>query len=332
MRIDDLSFDELRDLSEAMVTVAAGVSAGVFAELGGRPATPDELARRLELDRRAVEIVVPVLAQLGFLEVGEDGRYRPAPRAQEELADPASPEYEGGGMPLWLENLRAWTHLPRVLDQGGPVDRVLDEEPEDDPQRLARFMAGMAAAPQERVERLADGVLARNPDAATLLDLGGGPGHISRAFVERGLRVTLLDLPDTVEFVRREYELDTVEDLVTVGADFLEDPLPPGPFDAILLSNILHMLSPDDCRRLLRKVADVASPGAVVGVADFVRGRSSRAVRFAVVMLLRTQGGNTYTVDDHREWFGDAGFDDLQVIDLDPDRQLLTARRPAHGP
>jgi len=328
MRIDELDFDELRDLSEAMVTVAGAVNAGLFTELARSPATPQELARRLDLDRRAVEVILPVLAQMELLEVEKEGWFRPSPRAQRELADPAASEYQAGGMPLWLENLRAWTHLPRVLREGGPVDRVVDPGPEDDQERLARFMAGMAAAPRVRVERLVDGVLARNPEADTLLDLGGGPGHISRAFVERGLRATLLDLPDTVEFVRREYGLDEVDDLATVGADFLTDPLPPGPFDAILLSNILHMLAPEDCRRLLEKAAGVAAPGAVVAVADFVRGRSGRAVRFAVVMLLRTEGGNTYTVGEHREWFQAAGLRDLQVTDLDPDRQLLTARRP----
>ena len=328
MRIDELDFDELRDLSEAMVTVAGAVNAGLFTELARSPATTGDLARRLELDRRAVDIILPVLAQLGLVEVEERERYRLTPRARRELGDPEATDYQGAGMPLWLENLRAWTHLPRVLREGGPADRVVGGEPDDDQERLARFMAGMAAAPQVRVERLVDGVLARNPEASTLLDLGGGPGHISRAFVERGLRATLLDLPDTVEFVRREYALDQVDDLVTVGADFLTDPLPPGPFDAILLSNVLHMLAPDDCRRLLQKVADVAAPGAVVAVADFVRGRSSRAVRFAVVMLLRTEDGNTYTVGEHREWFQAAGFRDLQVTDLDPDRQLLTARLP----
>jgi SAM-dependent methyltransferase len=324
---NDLSFDELRDLSEGMVTVAAAVDAGIFAELGRKPAGAPELAARLDLDERAVGVVLPVLAQLGFLERDGSHRYHLTSRPEGELADPESPDYQGGGMPLWLENLRAWTRLPRVLREGGPVDRVLEEEPDDDTRRLPRFMAGMAAAPRSRVERLVDGVLERHPGPRTLLDLGGGPGHISRAFVDRGLEVTMLDLPETVEFVREAYALDRVDGLRTVAGDFLEDPLPPGPFDAVLLSNILHMLSPDECGRLIRKVADVTAPGGVVGVADFVRGRSPRAVRFAVVMLLRTEGGDTYTLDDHRQWFRAAGFGEMQVTDLDPDRQLLTVLR-----
>lgn len=139
-----------------------------------------------------------------------------------------------------------------------------DADEEEQREAIARFMAGMAAAPDERVERLVDGVLARRPDAATALDLGGGPGHMSRAFIGRGLEVTLLDRPEVVEFVDEEYGLARVEELTTVGGDFLEDPLPRGPFDVILLSNILHMLSPEECRLLIGKAAEVARPGTVL--------------------------------------------------------------------
>jgi 2-polyprenyl-3-methyl-5-hydroxy-6-metoxy-1,4-benzoquinol methylase len=326
MPFDELDITELRDLSESMTTVAGAVDAGVFRHLHEAPASPAELARRAGLDRRAMEILLPFLAELGVL-VEEAGRFRPSERARRELADPDSPDYAAGGLPLWLANLGAWTRLPDVLRSGDPIEsegRREDADEEERREAIARFMAGMAAAPDERVQRLVDGVLARRPDAGTALDLGGGPGHMSRAFVERGLQVTLLDRPEVVEFVDEEYGLAQVEALTTVGGDFLEDALPAGPFDVILLSNILHMLSPEQCRLLIGKAAKVAAPGAVLAVADFIRDRSPRAVRFAMVMLLRTQGGNTYTVDEHRGWCEEAGFSRPQVTDLDPDRQLLT--------
>lgn len=331
MSFDELDITELRDLSESMTTVAGAVDAGVFRHLHEEPATPAELARRADLDARAMEILLPFLAEVGML-VEENGRYAPSGRGRRELADPDSPEYAAAGLPLWLANLGAWTRLPGVLRSGEPIEsegRREDASEEERREAIARFMAGMAAAPDERVRRLVEGVLARRPDAATALDLGGGPGHMSRAFVDRGLEVTLLDRPEVVEFVDREYDLAEVPGLTTVGGDFLEDALPRGPFDVILLSNILHMLSPEQCRLLIGKAAEVAAPGAVLAVADFIRNRSPRAVRFAMVMLLRTQGGNTYTVEDHREWFDEAGFSRLQVEDLDPDRQLLTVLKEA---
>lgn len=337
MRTQDLSLAELRDLAEAAATVAAGAELGVFQALAEGPATPEALARRLHLDERGTRSLLPALMEAGFLEeVGRDGaeeggtpRYQLTDRARRELADPDSPDYQAGGLPLWLDNLQAWTRLPEAVRTGRPLRAVGDAEAAEDPEerreRIARFMAGMAASPRERLERLAAGVLRRHPDARTMLDVGGGPGHIARVFVERGLRATVLDTPETMEYVREAYGLDAEEAIEPVGADFLTDPLPEGPFDVTLLSNVLHMLDPKQNAALLRRVREVTAPGGLVAVADFVRGRSRRGGRFGLVMLLRTEGGGTYTVDEHRGWFEDAGFGDLEVEDLDPERQLLTA-------
>ncbi len=56
-----------------------------------------------------------------------------------------------------------------------------------------------------------------------------------------------------------------------------------------------------------------------------MRGRSPRAARFAIVMLLRTEEGDTYTEEEYQQWLDDAGFDDVVVDDIDVDRQLISA-------
>jgi len=332
VRFEDLKLGELRDLSEAMATVAAASASGIFSALLEGPTSSEELAERQDLSPRATAILLPFLAELGLLEINGQA-FQLTPRARRELADPSSPEYSAGGLPLWLHNLEAWTRLPEVLEAGGPVEaREPDSDSGSDSRReeIARFMAGMAAAPEERVQRLVEGILARKPDAETVLDLGGGPGHISRAFLERGLRATLMDKPEVVEFVDEEYGLAEEAGISTMGGDFLVDPVPGGPFDVVLLSNVIHMLSEDQAESLIQKVGEVTEKGSVIAVADFIRGRSPRAARFALVMLLRTPNGNTYTEEAHERWFRKAGFGDLEVLDLDPDRQLLTAVR-GHG-
>jgi SAM-dependent methyltransferase len=330
MGFGELALVELRDLAESVVTVAAATEAGVFRALHDAPANPEELARKLELDARAAAILLPVLAELGLVEqTGPDGRFRLSARGERELGDPGSPDFQAGGLPLWLENLRAWTTLADTLRSGEPVSRAAAGDEEEDEEtrraRIARFMDGMAAAPGERVRRLVDAVLVRRPAARTILDVGGGPGHIARAFVERGVDAILLDQPDVVEFVREAYGLDGVEGLGLVGGDFLRDPLPDGPFDIVLLSNVLHMLEPRECRALLEKARAALVPGGVVAIADFLRGRSPRAARFALVMLLRTDGGNTYTLEQHEAWLAGSGFQDVELAALDPERQLVTA-------
>lgn len=337
MRIAGHELTELRDLAETTATVAAAYDAGIFQALDEGPTTPEDLADRTDLDARAVGILLPVLVELGLLQADDD-RYRLTGPVRRGLVDRESGEFEGGGLPLWLMNLRAFTHLPEVLDSGEPLER--EEEDEDEKREsLARFMAGMAAAPDARVREIVDACVGRlgSPEEASgqgsadrprrMLDIGGGPGHMTRAFVERGFRGTLFDRTETVEFVADAYGLADIAGLDLVGGDFIEDALPEGPFDVVLMSNVVHIYSPERNRELFRKVAAVTAPGGVAAVADFFRGRSSRAVRFALVMLLRTEGGNTYTEAEVGGWLEGAGFRAPETAQVDADRHLITAVR-----
>jgi SAM-dependent methyltransferase len=323
MDVRDHSLAELRDLTESTLLVAAAHEVGLFASLGKEPADAGALAERLDLDGRATHIVCEALVELGLLTVDDDA-YRPTPRCREELCEPDGPGYVAGGLPHWLRSMRAWTHLDEVLRRGGPLEErpSTREEP-----RVARFMSAMAAAPEERVARIVALCLGRRPGAASVLDLGAGPGHISRAFAERGVAATMLDMDDVVRHVTATYGLEDVDDLTVLRGDFNTDPLPRGPFDIVLLSNVLHIYPPERNVALLRKVADVTASGSLVAVAEFLRGRSGRAGRFGVQMLLHTDGGDAYGEDQVAEWLEEAGFGEVRVDDLDPDRQLLTALR-----
>lgn len=331
VRFRELSLGELRDLAEMTALTAAAARVGLFRALLDGPATAEELARGLDLDLRAVGIVLPALADLELVESAEEhgGGWALTERGRRELADPSSPGYEARGLPHWLQGLRAWSHLDVVLQRGGPLGGGESEEPDDETEeeRLERFMEAMAAAPEERVRKLVRATLERRPDARTALDLGGGPGHIARAFVDEGLAVTMVDTPETAAYVRDAYDLEAVDGLRVVGADFLADPLPDGPFDVVLLSNVTHIYPAEENRRLLGRVADVTEPGSVVAIQDFVRGHSPRAARFALLMLMKTEGGNTFSEDDYRSWLDEAGFSEMEVAALDPERQLVTAVR-----
>jgi len=335
VRIAGQELTQLRDLAEATATVAAAYDAGIFRCLDEGPATAGKLAARAGLDARAVGILLPVLAELGLLQADGD-RFRLTGPVQRGLVDRESGEFEGGGLPLWLMNLRSFTHLPDVLASGQPLGHP-DEDQDEDAKResLARFMAGMAAAPAARVQEIVNACLARLEDREAesggrprrMLDIGGGPGHMTRAFVERGLRGTLFDRPETVEFVAGAYGLAAVEGLELVGGDFMEDELPEGPFDVVLMSNVVHIYSPRRNQDLFERVARVTAPGAVAAIADFFRGRSRRADHFALVMLLRTEGGNTYTEAEVGSWLEDAGFRSPETAQVDTDRHLITAVR-----
>lgn len=318
-----LPINDYRDGAEVAATVAAAVKTGLFEALGDGPLTAAGIAKRAGLDARATRIVLEALADLGLVAQSGD-RYAPTDEGRRRFADRDSPDYVGKGLPLWLTNLRRWTRLPEALAQGGLPDQQEAQRSED---QLADFLAGMAAGPPERTRRMVRGCLDRHPEARSVLDLGGGPGHIARAFVDAGLEATMVERPEVVDYGRRALGLGEVEGLTLVAGDFLTDPLPAGPFDIVLMSNITHIYGPDENRRLLARVAEVVRPGGLVAIADFVRGRSPRAARFAVVMLLATEAGDTYDADTYRAWLDDAGCGDMVIEDVDVDRQMITARR-----
>jgi SAM-dependent methyltransferase len=321
MPFHDYSLGELRDLAEMTFVVAAAAEVGIFAALADGPSAEEELVHNLGLDPRALGMLIPVLTDLGLVWC-RDGKVSLTPPAHRQLADPDSPEYVAGGLPHWLQNVAGWARLPEALRTGRPVR---DPTVPRDEGSIARFMAGMAAAPSERVARTVELCLERHRGARTMLDLGGGPGHYARAFAARGLAVTLLDTPETLDHVETAYGLEAVPGLDLVRGDFLNDPLPSGPFDIVLLSNILHIYSPAENQALLQRVSEVTADGGLAVVAEFLRGRSERAARFALVMLLHTEGGNAYAESDFALWLGRSGFSQIAVSDLEPGRHLITA-------
>jgi SAM-dependent methyltransferase len=85
-----------------------------------------------------------------------------------------------------------------------------------------------------------------------LLDLGCGPGSITRGLGTRSIGVDLQPVP--------------VEGVPVVGADGAALPFPAAVFDAVYLNAVLQHVP--DPPAVLREARRVARPGAVVGVGD----------------------------------------------------------------
>jgi tRNA (cmo5U34)-methyltransferase len=107
------------------------------------------------------------------------------------------------------------------------------------------------------------------PDPA-VLDLGAGTGLLSgavRAAVPEA-RLTLLDGAADMLAVARQRLGDGVS-LVTAD---LTEPLPPGPFDAVVSALAIHHLGDEAKRDLFRRVHGVLRPGGVFVNAEQVAG------------------------------------------------------------
>lgn len=294
-----------------LALVGGALRAGIL-DAAEERSTADEVAREVGGDPRAVGIVLDALKSLGL--VSEDGdRYRVSGEGSQLL--------HGGGLRYTtlhgLEVLESWLTLPDVIATGGPVE---SEERYDGGWEV--FIGAMGEKDPEYVEAVVSTCIEEHPGAGSVLDVGGGPGTISLEFVDRGLSATMLDREPVVEMMRPEFE----GEVELVAGDFTEG-LPPGPFDIAYLGNVCHIYGPDTNVELFRRVESSLAPGGVVAVNDFVRGISPRAELFAVNMLVNTEEGGTWTMEQYSSWLEEAGFEHAHLRDFD-ESQLVFARKP----
>jgi SAM-dependent methyltransferase len=220
-----------------------------------------------------------------------------------------------------LNKLNSWLELPQII-KGEKTGRRK-------PDNISTFMNAMASVPEEVIKEIVSHCLDKKKDAKTVLDLGGGPGKYSLVFVNRGLEAVLLDTPETIDYVSGEFGLSDIRNLTLKKGDFTQDEFVnefEELFDIVFMGNITHIYSQDVNRNLLMRVGRLLNKGGMVAIEDFVRARSPYAEMFAVNMLANTQGGGTWTEEQYRKWLIDAGFTNIEIIDLaDKDIQLITA-------
>jgi SAM-dependent methyltransferase len=279
-----------------------------------------EVASRLGLSSRAVRALLSALAEMGVVAEDGDG-FRLLEEHRGPLLDRGHPDYAGGLVVHRFELIRKWGRMPEILKTGSPVE----DDPEQEAEGTETFIYSMRRLAIPGARAVAALLLQRLPENPHILDVGGGPGTYAEAFVEGGARVTVFDLPEVVELMKERLSAAGIS---AVGGDFNEG-LAEGQFDAAYLGSVSHIYGPEENLALMNRVSGALSPGGLIAIRDFIRGRSKGAALFAVNMLVNTESGNTYTEEDYRGWLGEAGFQEVEVLPIpDRDTHLILARRP----
>lgn len=314
MNYEELDFDRAIEDANKIILLGSALKTGLFSALTEKKDIPS-LTRELGADERALYIVLEALCTMGYVEKENDS-YIIADLARPLFID-GGKDYVGGYLPHTLNKLYAWLELPQII-KGEKIGRRK-------PDNISIFMNAMASTPEEDIQEIVSHCLDKKKDAKTVLDLGGGPGKYSKVFVDKGLKAVLLDTPETIDYVSSEFGLADIRNLTLKKADFTEDEFEEL-FDIVFMGNITHIYSEDVNRSLLMRVSRLLNKGGMVAIEDFVRARSPYAEMFAVNMLANTQGGGTWTEEQYIKWLKDAGFSNIEVLDLsDKDKQLITA-------
>ena len=208
-----------------------------------------------------------------------------------------------------------WAKLDRAVLSGTP-ERGRDYL--DDEQALENFLMGMFNVAMATAPAMAEEVDLSG--RSHLLDLGGGPGTHAVHFCMKnpGLRATIMDLPFSRTFAEQTVARFGLSERVGfVDGDYLRDSLPV-PFDVVLMSQILHQQSPEECRQIISRAARAVEPGGLVLVHEFLLDDTLDGplfpALFSLNMLLNTSSGQAYSEGQIQEMFEEAGLRDIKRL------------------
>jgi 2-polyprenyl-3-methyl-5-hydroxy-6-metoxy-1,4-benzoquinol methylase len=179
------------------------------------------------------------------------------------------------------------------------------------------------------------------PPAGEVLEVGCGHGLFSTYVACRlpGVRVHGVDID--------EHKIAVARSSVTAGARVgfgvaESGVLPAGPWDAVVLVDVLYLLDEPGQRALLASCAAVLAPGGVLVVKDMAtrprwKARLNALQESVSVRLLRITAGSSQFAfvapDERARWLRDAGLVDVRARRLDRRRahphHLLVGRAPA---
>jgi SAM-dependent methyltransferase len=300
---------------------------GLFSELGSESKTSEDVAASLNTNPRATNRLMNALVAIGILEK-QNGKFKNSPAAEKFLVKGKS-EYMGGlghTANLW----KTWSNMTETVRHGTAIEikGAINDRGEDwlDSFIAAMHMRAMRQAPEIISMLDLNGV-------ENVLDVGGGPGTFSFAFVDakKGLKATVFDLPNVIPLTQKYIAGEGYAGRVaTATGDYLRDDLGNG-YDLIFLSAIIHSNSPDENKLLFSKCSKALIKGGQIVVSDYImddtRTKPAAGTMFALNMLVGTRAGDTFTESEVKSWMKGTGFSGFLRKDTDYDTSLIIGRK-----
>ncbi|MFB3903719.1 MAG: methyltransferase [Acidobacteriota bacterium] len=301
---------------------------GLFPFLENGPKTVAEMAQSLQASQRGLRILCDALVALKLLEKIGD-RYQNSEAARLCLL-PSSPASKSSILLHHARLYERWGRLYRVVKTGEPAtDDEIDPGLRFDAGDFARAMADSARAILHAT------VEALNLEGAErMLDVGAGPGLYSIELVRRHpkLQAVILDSKETLEVARENVQAAGLEDRIRLLPGDVFTQALGGPYDFAFVSNLVHSFSNDENARLVNKVAATLTSGGRLCIKDFFlepdRTAPAWVALFAVNMLVSTEKGDCYTVQEASSWLMRAGLRVESFRMITPQTGILLGKKP----
>ena len=312
-------------------SIMAGVKLGIYDAIGTGATTAAEVAAACKTDQEATTKLMNSLVGCRYLR-HRDGRYELTPKARKwmlrnspnSIADKLLLQYDEWDMVAKYED---------YVTTGQPLDvhgSLTDREAWDRYQRGMRALASISG--EEVAKRLPV------PAGATkMLDIGGSHGYYSVCLCRRhdGLRATILDLPQAVEYAAPILARENMGERVSHRAgNALSDELGNDAWEVVFLSQLVHHFTDEQNRDLMRRIAQALKPGGVCVLLDTLRPSSPEGAGGIGAVLdlyfAATSRSGTWSLETMQAWQRDAGLAVETPVHLRtlPGAAMVIGRRP----
>jgi ubiquinone/menaquinone biosynthesis C-methylase UbiE len=291
------------------------VQLDLFSTLKGVSLTINQIAEARGLNPRALELVMNALVAMRVV-TKEEKLYANTAVAERYLVQ-SSPEYVGHLLTLHDAEWNHWGQLGQAVKTGeSPVKQhVFETNPELGAQVLTVL---------DRIGRGSGPALAQRLNlsgANRMLDVGGGAGTNAIAFCREypELTATVFDLPSTLKVTKQCVEEAGLASRIQLQAGNFHEDAFQGSYDVALMSDILHYQAGKTNTALVGKVYGCLNKGGRLVIKDrfLDPSRTSPAwtTAFAVHILVNTEKGECFTIEESHHWMEQAGFQGIEELE-----------------
>lgn len=326
---------EMMQAYKVTALLDTGVELGVFDRLARGAEGAEALAADLGLPARSCRLLLNGLAAIGLVE--SDGRtYRLSEGVARHLVR-GRPGYVGD-MRKVMSSAWEWDamrRLPDAVRQGGAVVDEHAETPSYEYWEHFAAYAGAVAGPTANKAAEALAPWAASRERIHVLDVACGHGlyGYTLAREQPHARVWSLDWPNVLPITRQHAERMGVADRASfIAGDMFEVPLG-GPYDVVMITNVLHHFSEERGTELVRRGAEALAPGGRMVLVGFTVGDGPPALDpaphlFSILMLVWTHAGEVHSVDEYNRMLAGAGLREAAVHEVPglPLRVLIAAK------
>ncbi|WP_440103954.1 methyltransferase [Streptosporangium sp. H16] len=313
-----ISRESLLGMMQAYKTTSllrTGVSMGVFDCLAEGPVDAETAAGRLGSNPRGMRILLNALAAVGLVEE-KAGRFE-LPAGAEEFLVNKSPGYLGDMVRIMASDWE-WDALKRLdeaVRHGGTVMEEHAETPGYGYWEDFAAYAVVVARPTAEVAAEALKPWAEGREKLDVLDVACGHGMYGLTLAQHNpqAQVWALDWPNVLPLTEQHAErMGVLDRLHRLPGDMFEVPLG-GPYDIVLVTNVLHHFSEERAGELLNRLAPAVKPDGKIVLVGFTLGDEGPAEDpaphlFSILMLSWTFEGEVHSIAAYDRMLAAAGF------------------------